>query len=465
MKLMKKDLNIRQKMMFMMIIIVISSVIQMGGSYVLTSKISDKIMSLKQTEVYLQKEARLLQKKIYSIKDETFNAISETLTDDKVNLYQKRVKKIEEEIREIFKKNKHAISLMEDKELQKDLTSISKKIVILASNSSDLIELYADKEETIEDKAIDFKEFNKLANSSTRLINKIFDKINDNLSSKILNLEEYSKTQSYNFVLVAILFLIILIIIITFMSSSISTPIRKLLNELIELEGVFDGLMNSANKQAVSLEETAASIEEITGNIRGNTEKAILMANLANESKDTATQGDYLLKENSMAMEAIDDSTHKIEEAISQIEQIAFQTNILSLNAAVEAATAGENGKGFAVVANEVRNLASMSAEVAKEIKLLSVEATNKTDLGKQVSVEIAKSFSDLIDKISETAQIVDDVSDANKEQLIGMEQINQSSTGLDTLTQENTILVNDAKDISHNLTELAIKIIGREKK
>jgi len=463
MKFLKKEFNIKEKMIMMTFIIISFNVVQIIGSYDLTNNISNKIISLEKNELYLQKNARDLQKLIYSIKDETFNAISEKLTENKVELYKSRIISIENKIKNIFHNDKNFFDMLEDKSLSEDLAKISKQIIILSSSSSNLISLYLNKNSNFNKKAKNFNEFNKLANNTTYLMNKVFDKINLDLSNKIHNLEREASEKSFNFIVISLIAIFILIIVNILLATSISGPIKKLLHELIALERVFDGLMNSANKQAVSLEETAASIEEITGNIRGNTEKATVMAELANESKDTAIQGDHLLKENSMAMEAIDESTKKIEEAISQIEQIAFQTNILSLNAAVEAATAGEHGKGFAVVANEVRNLASMSAEVAKEIKQLSVEATNKTNLGKEVSNQISKSFSELIEKISETANIVEDVSEANKEQLIGMEQINQSSTGLDTLTQENTVLVNEAKDISYKVTDLAVKIIGED--
>jgi len=260
--------------------------------------------------------------------------------------------------------------------------------------------------------------------------------------------------------------------------NNLGIQISKMLNENFntgsllnhksdQLRNNFKLLSNSSNQQASSLEETAASIEEITGNIRSNTEKAEKMTFLANEAKSTAISGTELINENKVSMEAIDESTKRIDEAISQIEQIAFQTNILSLNAAVEAATAGENGKGFSVVATEVRNLATKSADVAKDIKILVAQATEKTREGKEISNSINSAFSELNEKIGQTAELVEEVSEANKEQLLGMEQINSSSNNLDLITQDSLKVVNETEDITTDLltmSELILKEVNKKK-
>ncbi len=130
-----------------------------------------------------------------------------------------------------------------------------------------------------------------------------------------------------------------------------------------------DVLSTSSNEAAASLEETAAALEEMTGSISHNTENMMKMSSHADEVTIAVKDGQILANKTTVAMDEINEQVNLINEAISIIDQIAFQTNILSLNAAVEAATAGEAGKGFAVVAAEVRNLASRSAEAANEIK------------------------------------------------------------------------------------------------
>jgi len=140
-------------------------------------------------------------------------------------------------------------------------------------------------------------------------------------------------------------------------------------HELLENVNI---LNQSSNSAAASLEETAAALEEITSTVISNANNVELMTRFSNEVSNSAKKGQQLANQTTNAMDEINNQVNRINEAIAVIDQIAFQTNILSLNAAVEAATAGEAGKGFAVVAQEVRNLASRSAEAAKEIKKYS---------------------------------------------------------------------------------------------
>ncbi|WP_420864665.1 methyl-accepting chemotaxis protein [Halarcobacter anaerophilus] len=164
-----------------------------------------------------------------------------------------------------------------------------------------------------------------------------------------------------------------------------------------------DKLNISSNEAATSLEETAAALEQITSNIRSNTENIAKMANYANDVTKSAKNGENLANQTTMSMDEINGQVNAINEAITVIDQIAFQTNILSLNAAVEAATAGEAGKGFAVVAQEVRNLASRSAEAAKEIKDLVETATNKANQGKSIASNMIEGYKELNENIHQT--------------------------------------------------------------
>ncbi|WP_171012970.1 methyl-accepting chemotaxis protein [Arcobacter arenosus] len=219
-------------------------------------------------------------------------------------------------------------------------------------------------------------------------------------------------------------------------------------------------LSSNATSQAASLEETAAAIEEITGNIRQTSQKAQEMSTISSKTKQSAITGKDLASKTVNSMEDINNTVININEAITVIDQIAFQTNILSLNAAVEAATAGEAGKGFAVVAQEVRNLAARSAEAAKEIKDLVESATIKANEGKEISSTMIKGFEELETNITGTNLLIDDVTFAAKEQDVGMSQISDAINKLDKFTQENASIAEKTNSIAKETNSIANDIV-----
>lgn len=221
-----------------------------------------------------------------------------------------------------------------------------------------------------------------------------------------------------------------------------------------------DKLNLSSNEAAASLEETAAALEEITSNIRNNTENIAKMASYSNEIIKASTEGEKLANQTTFAMDEINIKVNLVNEAISVIDNISFQTNILSLNAAVEAATAGEAGKGFAVVAQEVRNLASRSAEAASEIKRIVQEATQKANEGKFIASNMIAGYKSLNESITSTTNLINDVEMSSKEQLNGIEQINDAVNELDRQTQQNAAIASQTNDIALNADEIARLIV-----
>ena len=220
-------------------------------------------------------------------------------------------------------------------------------------------------------------------------------------------------------------------------------------------------LANKANQQAASLEETAAAVEEITSITRNNADNSVKMAKLGELVKDAANKGHNLANETASSMDDINNEVTAINDAITVIDQIAFQTNILSLNAAVEAATAGEAGKGFAVVAQEVRNLASRSAEAANEIKTLVESASAKANEGKKISTDMISGYETLNSHIGETITIIEDVSAASREQMTGIEQINDAVTMLDRVTQENASEASSVSNIADEVRTMADELVS----
>ena len=228
-------------------------------------------------------------------------------------------------------------------------------------------------------------------------------------------------------------------------------------NQLLSL---VNSLHNATISQAASLEQTSAAVQEITANITTTSQKARNMLEIATETKNYANEGIKLVENTEKSMLEINDSTNAISEAITIIDQIAFQTNILSLNAAVEAATAGEAGKGFAVVAQEVRNLANRSAEAAREIKHLVEVASQKSIDGKNYSLNMKNSFEKLASMIEENTVIIDDVARANDVQMRNLAQISETMNRLDYITQENANMATQTKDLAVQTNEVAHNMI-----
>ena len=217
----------------------------------------------------------------------------------------------------------------------------------------------------------------------------------------------------------------------------------------------------NSNESAASLEETAAAIEQITGNIRNNTENVKKMSIFATQVTNSANEGEKLANATNNAMDEINTQVSNINEAITVIDQIAFQTNILSLNAAVEAATAGEAGRGFAVVAAEVRNLAARSAEAANEIKSLVGNANIKANEGKKIADSMIKGYGSLNENITKTSELIETVTMASKEQLAGIEQINDAVNQLDQKTQQNVSVANFTNDAANQISFIAQTILS----
>ncbi|MFA6143621.1 MAG: methyl-accepting chemotaxis protein [Sulfurimonas sp.] len=217
-----------------------------------------------------------------------------------------------------------------------------------------------------------------------------------------------------------------------------------------------DKLAIASNQQASSLEETAAAIEELTSNVSANTAKAEEMASTTRDAKESAEKGNQVAQNSLEAMHEIYNATEAINNAVEIIDNIAFQTNILSLNAAVEAATAGDAGKGFAVVAQEVRNLANRSADAAKQIQTLAKEARQKSEMGLQTTQNMKEEFVLIFDKISQTDRMVQDMTAASHEQMVGIVQINNAVAQLDQITQANARTASNVNENAIIINEIA---------
>jgi len=224
-------------------------------------------------------------------------------------------------------------------------------------------------------------------------------------------------------------------------------------------------LSHRTEEQAASLEQTAASMEELTSSVQHNTENAKQTNRLAIGAAEIADQGGAVVGQVVATMNDIKDSSLKIEEIISVIDDIAFQTNILAINAAIEAARAGVNGQGFAVVAGEVRNLAQRAAASAGEIKILIEDAVKKIDDGSGLAAQAGKTMDEVLNSIRGVTGMVSKITAASVEQSAGIEQVNQAINQMDYVTQQNAALVDQAAAAAESLEEqaqnLAITVSG----
>ncbi|MDT0500542.1 MULTISPECIES: methyl-accepting chemotaxis protein [unclassified Halomonas] len=218
-------------------------------------------------------------------------------------------------------------------------------------------------------------------------------------------------------------------------------------------------LSSRTEQQAASLEETASSMEQITATVKQNADNARQASRLALDASNTAERGGDVVQQVVSTMHGISGSSRKIADITGVIDSIAFQTNILALNASVEAARAGEHGRGFAVVASEVRQLASRSADAAREIKALIDSSVGQVTQGSSLVEQAGTTMQEVVESVRRVTDIMDEISAASQEQSDGIEQVSQAVGQMDQVTQQNASLVQEAAAAAASLEEQASRL------
>ncbi|MCA8866781.1 MULTISPECIES: methyl-accepting chemotaxis protein Htc2 [unclassified Halomonas] len=226
-----------------------------------------------------------------------------------------------------------------------------------------------------------------------------------------------------------------------------------------QIVGVNEELSTRTEEQAASLAETASSMEQLTATVKQNAEHADHARTLATRAADSAQRGSDSMSTVITTMATINESATQMSSIVNTIDGIAFQTNILALNASVEAARAGDQGRGFAVVANEVRQLASRSAAAAQEIKTLIEASDSKVVEGSRQVRDTGDVINGMVDDIKQLSTLVQEISAATIEQSSGIEQVNQAVTQMDQMTQQNASLVQESNHATQTLAQLSAQL------